>query len=118
MTDVPNTICAYIGKYVEVIVVLSIALYIIGSLVSFPFMVWFVDFDTVSWPGKISMMIGFSVMLVFLIGIGAGIASFVIENWPRKQYTEEFITYGVWSKTKDWLAKRIEYLCEPIEFVD
>ncbi len=118
LTDAPDNRCAYIRKFFSVALVLLITIYVIGSLIAFPFLVYYFDFDTIPWYGQLSMMFGFVVSAFFIIFIGAGISSFLIENYKREPYTEKVVTYGVWSKTKDWLNKRIEYLCEPIEFVD
>ena len=117
-TEAPENRCAYIRKFFSVALVLLIAIYVIGSLITFPFLVYYFDFETIPWYGRISMMVGFGVCAFFVIFIGAALSSFLIENYRKDQYTEKFVTYGVWNKTKDWFNKRIEYLCEPIEFVD
>lgn len=125
ISDVPNTLCAYIGKFIEIIVVLSIALYIVGSIVSFPFMVWFVDYNTVGWIGKISMMTGFSVLFIFIVGIGAGIYQFVAANWdqfvtdklPQLPRNDEPET-GMWYLTKQWLKAKKDKVCPLLEFTD
>ena len=117
-TEAPDNRCTYIRKFFSVALVLLIVKYVIGSLIAFPFLVYYFDFETIAWYGRISMIVGFVVCAFFVIFIGAALSSFLIETYQKDQHTEEFVTYGVWSKIKDWFNKRIEYLCEPIEFVD
>lgn len=110
-TEAPDNRCTYIRKFFSVALVLLIVKYVIGSLIAFPFLVYFFDFETIPWYGQISMTVGFVVCAFFIIFIGTGITSFLLDQYPRSKKEST-------GTIKQWFKDRADWLCEPIEFVD
>ena len=114
LTYAPDNRCAYIRKFFSVALVLLIAIYVIGSLITFPFLVYYFDFETIPWYGRISMMVGFAVCAFFIIFLGMAITAYLLEQYP----TSKKESTGTYHMIKQWFKDKVNWLCEPIEFVD